>query len=78
MAGKWANSGGLYHGAVVGMGWIALEALGVVPTLAYSTDAFQDTVIVIALDVVLLFAGSIGGYLARPEPSSSSDTGRGR
>jgi len=60
------------------MGWIALEALGVVPTLAYSSDALQDTVIVIALDVVTLFVGSIGGYLARPDPSSSSDKGRGR
>ena len=78
MAGKWADSGGLYHGAVVGMGWIALEALGVVPTISYATDAFMDTVIVIGLDVVTLFAGSIGGYFARPDPSSSSDTGRGR
>lgn len=78
MAGKSAKTSGLYHGAVVGMGWIALEALGVVPTIAYATDALQDTVIVIGLDVVTLFAGSIGGYLARPDPSSSSDTGRGR
>ena len=78
MAGKWADSGGLYHGAVVGMGWIALEALGVVPTISYATDALTDTVIVIGLDVVTLFAGSIGGYFGRPDPSSSSDTGRGR
>jgi hypothetical protein len=78
VAGKWADSGGLYHGAVVGMGWIALEALAVVPTTAFTTDALQDTVILIALDVVTLFAGAMGGYLARPDPSSSSDTGRGR
>ncbi len=78
VAGKWADSGGLYHGAVVGMGWIALEALGALPTASYASDALADTVIVIALDVVTLFAGAIGGYLARPDPSSSSGTGKGR
>jgi hypothetical protein len=78
VAGKWAKTGGLYHGAVVGMGWIALEALGAVPTASYASDVLADTVIVIALDVVTLLAGSIGGWLARPDPSSSSGTGRGR
>lgn len=78
LAGKWADSGGLYHGAVVGMGWIALEAFGAVPTASFASDALADTVIVIAIDVAMLFAGSAGGYLARPDPSSSSDTGRGR
>jgi putative membrane protein (TIGR04086 family) len=78
VAGKWAKQSGFYHGAVVAVGWIALEALGAVPTASYASDALVDTVLVIALDVVMLFAGSIGGYLARPGPLSSSDTGRGR
>ena len=78
VAGKWADSGGLYHGAVVGMGWIALEAFGAVPTASYASDALADTVIVIAIDVAMLAAGSVGGYFARPDPSSSSGTGRGR
>lgn len=78
MAGKWARTSGLYHGAIVATGWVVLEAFGALPTASYATDALQDTVIVIGLDLVTLVAGSIGGYLARPEPSSSSDTGRGR
>jgi len=78
VAGKWVKSGGLYHGAVVGVGWIALEALGAVPTPSYAADVLPDTVITIALDVVTLLAGAIGGYFGRPDPSSSSDTGRGR
>ena len=78
VAGKWAKQSGLYHGAVVAMGWIALEILGAIPTLSYANDAVADTVLVIALDVVTLLAGSIGGYFARPGPLSSSDTGRGR
>ena len=78
MAGKWAKTAGLYHGAAVGVGWIALEIFGAVPTAAYANDALADTVLVIALDVVTLFAGSVGGYFARPDPLSSSDTGRGR
>ncbi len=78
VAGKWAKTSGFYHGACVAVGWIALEILGAVPTMSYASDALADTVLVIALDVVTLLAGSIGGYFARPGPLSSSDTGRGR
>ncbi len=78
VAGKWADSGGLYHGAVVGVGWIALEVFGAVPTLRYADDVLADTVIVIALDLVMLLAGSIGGALARPDRPSSSGRGRAR
>jgi hypothetical protein len=78
VAGKWADSGGLYHGAVVGVGWIALEALGAVPTPTYAADVLADTVITIALDAVTLFAGAAGGYFGRPDPSSSSGTDKGR
>jgi hypothetical protein len=78
LAGKWADSGGLYHGAVVGAGWIALEALGAVPTPTYATDVLTDTVITIAVDALTLLAGAIGGYFGRPDPSPSSGTGRAR
>lgn len=78
VAGKWANSAGLYHGAVVAVGWIVLEVFGAIPTPRYSEDLLADTVAVIALDVVTLLAGSIGGALARRDRSSSSDTGRDR
>lgn len=78
VAGKWADSGGIYHGAVVAMAWIALEAFGPVPAASYATDVLTDTVILIAVDFATLLAGVIGGWLARPGPSSSSGTGRGR
>lgn len=78
VAGKWASAGGLYHGTFVGMGWIALEAFGAIPTASYASDVLSDTLIVIAIDVVLLLAGAIGGALARPDLSSSAGTGRGR
>ena len=83
VAGKWANSAGLYHGALVGAGWIALEAFGVVPSQSYASDALADTLLVFVIDLATLIAGSCGGWLARrgpssPGPSSSSDTDRGR
>jgi len=77
VAGKWADSAGIYHGAVVGMAWIALEAFGPVPAASYATDVLTDTVILIAVDLATLVAGVIGGWLARPGPSSSSGRGRG-
>jgi hypothetical protein len=78
VAGKWADSAGLYHGALVGAGWIALEAFGVVPNLTYSNDALTDTVLVFVTDLATLIAGSIGGWRARPGVASSSGTDRGR
>jgi hypothetical protein len=78
LAGKRANAAGLYHGALVGLGWIALETFGLVPTVRYADDLVTDSLIVIAMDVATLAAGSLGGALARRGPSSSSDTGRGR
>ena len=78
VAGKWADSAGLYHGAMVGVLWIGLEILGAVPYLSYSAEPLADTLIVIVVDVVTMLAGAIGGWLARPDPLSSSGTGRGR
>ncbi len=75
---KWAKTAGLYHGALVGAGWIALEALGALPTASYSPDLLTDTAIVFATDALVLFAGAFGGWRGHPEPSSSSDKGRGR
>jgi len=78
LAGKWADSAGLYHGTAVGVGYIAVEALGLAPSFSYATDVLSDTVTVIAIDVLVLLAASLGGWLARRGPSSSLDTGRGR
>ena len=78
MAGKWADSVGLQHGVMVGVGYVLFEAIGIAPSPNYSSDVLADTAIVIALDVVMLAVASFAGWLARPDPSSSSDTGRGR
>jgi hypothetical protein len=78
VAGKWADSAGAYHGALVGAGWIALEAFGVVPSLLYSEDTVTDTLIVFFVDLVTLVAATLAGWWARRGPSSSSGTGRGR
>lgn len=74
IAAKWAKTSGLYQGACVGAGWIALEAFGAVPTSSYSTDALTDTAIVVLIDVATIAAGSLGGWLAQRETSSSSGT----
>ena len=78
VAGKWAHSAGLYHGAIVGAAWVALEAIGVVPAPGYATNVLVDTVIVIALDALTLAVASLGGWLARTDRASSSGTGRAR
>ena len=78
LGGKWADSAGLQHGVMVGVGFIVLEAIGIAPSASYASDVLADTVTVIALDVVTLLVASASGYFARPDPSSSSGTGRGR
>ncbi len=78
VAGKWADSAGLYHGAMVGAGWVLLSAIGVAPSPGYSTDLLTDTAAVIVLDVLTLCVASAGGWIARRGPSASSGTGRAR
>ena len=78
IAAKWAKTSGFYQGACVGAGWIALEALGAVPTASYSADALTDTLIVFATDALVLLAGAFGGWRGQREPSSSSDTDKAR
>ena len=78
IAGKWANSVGLQHGVMVGVGYVVFEAIGLAPSASYSSDVVVDTVIVIAIDVVTLLAASLAGWLATRGPSSSSGTGTGR
>jgi hypothetical protein len=76
LAGKLAPAGRVYHGALVGAGYVICEALGIVPGGGYSTDPLADTVAVIASDAVSIAAAALGGWCARLW--SSSDTGRGR
>jgi hypothetical protein len=76
LAGKLAIAGRLYHGAVVGAGYVLCEALGIVPASGYFADPLSDTVAVIVSDAVLIAAAALGGWCARLW--SSSDTGKAR
>ncbi len=64
LAGKLAKTAGAYHGLLVGLGWIALEIVGLAPA-GPDTDALADTVTTIASDMLLLGSACAGGYLSR-------------
>ena len=76
LAGKLAGAAGLYHGAVVGAGFVLCEALGIVPAGSYLGDPVSDTAAVILSDALRIAAASVGGWCSRLW--SSSDMGRGR
>ena len=66
----------MYHGALVGAGYVVCEALGIVPALSPTADPLTDTVAVIVSDALLLASAALGGWCSRLW--SSSDTGTGR
>ena len=76
LAGKLATLGRVYHGAVVGAGFVICEALGIVPGVSYVADPLSETVAVIASDALAIAAAALGGWSSRLW--SSSDRGRGR
>ena len=81
MAGKVAKNAGLYHGAVVAVGYVLVEAIGLAPApLESSGVGLAEGISIIAGDALLLAIGSLAGWIAAPQAtsSSSSDTGRGR
>ena len=81
LAGKLAKNAGAYHGALVGVGYVIVEAIGLAPApFDPSGDGFGDTVSVIVGDAMVLALGALAGWIAAPQAtsSSSSDTGRGR
>lgn len=81
LAGKLAKNAGVYQGALVGVGYVIVEAIGLAPApFEPSGDGLGDTVFVIAGDAMVLGLGALAGWIAAPRarPSSSSDTGRGR
>ena len=79
-AGKWAKHDTLYHGALTAAGYVALEAIGVLPTpFAPTTNALEDSVAIIVSDALLLSVGAAAGWLAgRGAPWSSSGRDRAR
>ncbi len=76
LAGKLAKAAHIYHGALVGAGYVVCEALGLVPALSSSGDALADTVAVIVSDALLIAAAALGGWCARLWSSSDRGTGR--
>jgi len=78
LAGKLASQARVYHGALVGAGYVICEALGIVPGGGYFADPLSDTVAVIASDVLVLAVAALGGWSARglagaePPPGASS------
>jgi hypothetical protein len=81
LAGKVAKNGGLYHGALVGVGYVVVEAIGLAPApLEPSGDDLAEGLSIIAGDALLLALATLAGWIAAPRAmsSSSSGTGRGR
>jgi hypothetical protein len=79
LAGKMAKNGGLYHGALVGVGYVLVEAIGLAPAPFESAgDGLGDTVSVIAGDALVLLLGALAGWIGAPRATSSSSSGTGR
>jgi hypothetical protein len=76
LAAKVAGAAGLYHGAVVGAGFVICEALGIVPGGGYLGDPVSDTVAVIVSDALRIAVAAAGGWCSRLW--SSSDKGKAR
>ena len=76
LAGKVASGAGLYHGAVVGAGFVVCEALGIVPGDGYLGDPVSDTLAVIISDALRIAVAALGGWGSRLVASSDRDTGR--
>jgi peptidoglycan/LPS O-acetylase OafA/YrhL len=79
LAGKVAKNAGLLHGALVGVGYILVEAIGLAPApLEPSGDGFAEGLSVIAGDALVLAVASLAGWIAAPRATSSSSSGTGR
>ena len=81
LAGKMAKYAGAYHGALVAVGYVIVEAIGLAPPpLEAREGGITEGVLIIVGDVLLLLWGAFVGRIAAPRaaPSSSSDRGRGR
>ena len=79
LAGKLAKYGGLYHGALVGVGYVLVEAIGLAPApLEPSGDGLAEGLTIIAGDALVLALAALGGWIAAPQATSSSSSGKGR
>ena len=79
LAGKLAKNAGLYHGALVGVGYVLVEALGLAPApFEPSGDSLAEGLWIIAGDALLLAVAAVAGWIAAPRATSSSSSGMGR
>jgi hypothetical protein len=79
VAGKLAKNGGLYHGALVGVGYVLVEAIGLAPSpLDTASDGLAEGLSIIAGDALLLAVAALAGWIAAPQAASSSSSGTGR
>ena len=79
IAGKVAKNGGLFHGALVGVGYVLIEAVGLAPALFEPwSDGLAEGLSIIAGDALLLTLAALLGWVAAPQATSSSSSGRGR
>ena len=79
LAGKVAKYGGLYHGALVGVGYVLVEAIGLAPApLEPSGDGLAEGLSIIAGDALMLALAALSGWIAAPRATSSSSSGTGR
>ena len=79
LAGKLAKYAGLYHGALVGVGYVLVEAIGLAPApLQSPSDGLTEGLSIIAGDALLLALAALAGWIAAPRGASSSSSGTGR
>jgi len=79
IAGKVAKNGGLFHGALVGVGYVLIEAIGLAPAPLEPWGAgLAEGLSIIAGDALLLTLAALAGWIAAPQATSSSSSGRGR
>jgi hypothetical protein len=79
VAGKLAKNAGLYHGALVGVGYVLVEVIGLAPAPFEPTGTgLAEGVSIIAGDALLLAVASLAGWIAAPQATSSSSSGTGR
>ena len=79
VAGKVAKNGGLFHGALVGVGYVLVEAIGIAPAPFEPSGAdAAEGLWIIAGDALVLAVAALAGWIAAPQATSSSSSGMGR
>jgi peptidoglycan/LPS O-acetylase OafA/YrhL len=79
LAGKLAKNAGLYHGALVGVGYVLVEVIGLAPPPFEPSGAgIAEGLWIIVGDGAVLALAALAGWIAAPRATPSSSSGRGR